>query len=87
MNRVASSYYPPRARWYSPLLLLAAGLRRRLALDRIRLPTGVPFFRAVVQQYVYQKLLDEMRSRGFVVVEQETNEDRSIRLKVRHWEG
>jgi hypothetical protein len=47
MNRVASSYYPPRARWYSPLLLLAGGLRRHLALDRIRLPTGVPFFQAV----------------------------------------
>jgi len=47
MNRVASSYYPPRARWYSPLLLLAGGVRRHLALDRIRLPAGVPFFRAV----------------------------------------
>jgi hypothetical protein len=48
---------------------------------------GEELSRAVVQQYVYQKLMDEMRSRGFVVVEQETNEDRSIRLKVRHWEG
>lgn len=48
---------------------------------------GEELSRAVVQQYVYQKLLDEMRTRGFVVVEQETNEDRSIRLKVRHWEG
>jgi hypothetical protein len=47
MNRVSSSYYPPRARWYSPLLLLAGGVRRHLALDRIRLPTGVPFFQAV----------------------------------------
>lgn len=47
MNRVSSSYYPPRARWYSPLLFLAAGVQRHLALDRIRLPTGVPFFRAV----------------------------------------
>lgn len=47
MNRVSSSYYPPRARWYSPLLLRAGGLRRRLALDRIRPPTGVPFFHAV----------------------------------------
>ncbi len=48
---------------------------------------GEELSRAVVQQYVYQKLLDEMRSRGFVVVEEETSEDRSIRLKVRHWEG
>jgi|SRR6185369_4717418 hypothetical protein len=41
----------------------------------------------VVQQYVYQKLMDEMRTRGFVVVEEETCEDQAIRLKVRHWEG
>ena len=41
----------------------------------------------VVQQYVYQKLMDEMRTRGFNVVEEEVNEDRSIRLKVRHWEN
>jgi hypothetical protein len=31
--------------------------------------------------------MDEMRSRGFIVVEDEVSEDRSIRLKVRHWEG
>ena len=48
---------------------------------------GEELSRAVVQQYVYQKLLNEMRARGFVVVEEETSEDRSIRLKVRHWEG
>lgn len=42
---------------------------------------------AVVQQYVYQKLKTEMRARGFNVVEEEVNEDRSIRLKVRHWEN
>jgi hypothetical protein len=41
----------------------------------------------VVQQYVYQKLMDEMRTRGFVVVEEEAQQDRSIRLKVRHWEN
>jgi hypothetical protein len=40
----------------------------------------------VVQQYVYQKLMDEMRTRGFVVVEDETDENRAIRLKVRHWD-
>jgi hypothetical protein len=42
---------------------------------------------AVVQQYVYQKLMGEMQARGFNVVEEEINEDRSIRLKVRHWEN
>jgi len=40
----------------------------------------------VVQRYVYQRLMDEMHTRGFMVVEEETNTDRTIRLKVRHWE-
>jgi hypothetical protein len=48
---------------------------------------GEELSQTVVQQYVYQKLMDEVRKRGFVVVEEQTNEDRSIRLKVRHWEN
>jgi len=36
----ASSYYPPRARWYSPLLGWGSALRRRTRLDRIHLPAG-----------------------------------------------
>lgn len=48
---------------------------------------GEELSQGVVQQYVYQRLMDEMRSRGFNVVEEEVSEDRSIRLKVRHWEN
>ena len=48
---------------------------------------GEELSQAVVQQYVYQKLMGEMQARGFNVVEEEVNEDRSIRLKVRHWEN
>jgi hypothetical protein len=48
---------------------------------------GEELSQCVVQQYVYQKLMGEMRSRGFNVVEEETGADRSIRLKVRHWEN
>lgn len=48
---------------------------------------GEELSQSVVQQYVYRKLMDEMRARGFNVVEEEVNEDRSIRLKVRHWEN
>jgi hypothetical protein len=48
---------------------------------------GEELSQAVVQQYVYQKLHDEMRARGFVVVEEENRVDRSIHLKVRVWEG
>ena len=48
---------------------------------------GEELSQCVVQQYVYQKLMTEVRARGFNVVEEETNTDRSIRLKVRHWEN
>lgn len=41
----------------------------------------------VVQQFVYQKLMGEMRARGFVVVEEEADAHQAIRLKVRHWDG
>jgi len=47
---------------------------------------GEELSQAVVQQYVYQKLTDEMRARGFVVVEEETSQERAIHLKIRHWE-
>ncbi|HXC36143.1 MAG TPA: DUF1257 domain-containing protein [Candidatus Acidoferrales bacterium] len=48
---------------------------------------GQELSQAVVQQYVYQKLMDEMRARGFNVIEEETNADRSIHLKVRRWDN
>jgi hypothetical protein len=48
---------------------------------------GQELSQAVVQQYVYQKLMSEMQARGFNVIEEEANADRSIRLKVRHWEN
>jgi hypothetical protein len=41
----------------------------------------------VVQKYVHQRLLDEIRARQFVVVEEEVDENNAIRLKVRHWDG
>ena len=47
MDHLSSSYYPPRAHWYSRFLLRAGGVRRQLALDRIRLPAGVPFSQVV----------------------------------------
>ena len=48
---------------------------------------GEELGRAVVQQYVCQRLRDEARARGFVIVEEEANEDRAIHMKIRHWEG
>src|SRR5271167_826144 len=38
MSKLSSSYYPPRARWYSPVFNLGSAVRHRLAMDHIRLP-------------------------------------------------
>lgn len=40
----------------------------------------------VVQRYVYQRLMEEMQRKGFTVVEEETDSNRAIRLKVRNWD-
>jgi len=55
--------------------------------DEVLRAYGEELSKSVVQHYVYQRLVDEMRSKGFVVVEEERSEDRAIRLKVRHWEN
>ena len=41
----------------------------------------------VVQQYVYQRLKDEIQTRRFVVVQDSVDESHAIHLKVRHWDG
>jgi hypothetical protein len=48
---------------------------------------GEELSQRVVQHYVYQRLMDEIRARPFVVVEEERDESHAIRLKVRHWES
>jgi hypothetical protein len=48
---------------------------------------GQELSQRVVQQYIYTRLMDEMRSRQFTVVEEEVDANRAIRLKVRHWDG
>ena len=47
---------------------------------------GEELSQRVVQQYVYQRLMDEIRARQFVVVEEQTEANHAIRIKVRHWE-
>ena len=48
---------------------------------------GQELSQRVVQKYVYQRLMDEIRSRQYVVVEEEVEANQAIRLKVRHWDG
>ncbi len=47
---------------------------------------GEELSRRVVQKHVHQRLLDEIRARQFVIVEEEVDEHQAIRLKVRHWD-
>ncbi len=48
---------------------------------------GEELSQRVVQQYVYQRLKEEIQNRQFVVVEEEVDENHAIRLKVRHWQS
>ncbi len=48
---------------------------------------GEELSQRVVQRYVYQHVMDELRAQQFVVVEDAVEADQSIRLKVRRWEG
>ena len=48
---------------------------------------GEELSQRVVQQYVYRRLLDEMQARQFMVVNEEVDENQTIRLKVRMWEN
>jgi hypothetical protein len=48
---------------------------------------GEELSKRVVQKYVYQRIIDEMRARQFTVVEEETEDSQAIRLKVRRWEN
>jgi len=48
---------------------------------------GEELSQRVVQRYVYQHVMDELRAQQFVVVEEEIQADQAIRLKVRRWEG
>ena len=55
--------------------------------DEVLRALGEQLSQRVVQQYVYQRLLDEARARGFIIVEDEVDENQAIRLKIRHWEN
>lgn len=48
---------------------------------------GEELSRRVVQKYVYNRLIEECRSRQFNIVEDEVDENNAIRLKVRHWDN
>lgn len=48
---------------------------------------GDELSRRVVQQYVYQRLTQEMQSRGYIVAEESTDVNQAIHMRIRHWEN
>jgi len=48
---------------------------------------GEELSQKVVQQYVYQRLMQEVQSRGYTVVEENADVHGAIRMRVRHWEN
>jgi hypothetical protein len=48
---------------------------------------GEELSQRVVQKYVYNRLIEECRTRQFNIVEEEVDENNAIRLKVRHWDN
>lgn len=48
---------------------------------------GEALSQRIVQQYVYDKIKRELQARQYLLVEEEIDENRAIRLKVRHWEN
>jgi len=48
---------------------------------------GEELSQRVVQQYAYQRLVDEARAQGFVIVEDSVDAEQAIHLKLRHWEN
>jgi hypothetical protein len=39
----------------------------------------------VTQQYVYHKMITELKERNLIVVDEEVAQDRSIKIRVRNW--
>ena len=63
-NETGSPYYPPRARWYSPLFYCGGAVRRRLALDRVHLPREITLG-GLVAGFLVPGLAIHLRAPGF----------------------
>ena len=55
--------------------------------DSVLRAAGEELGQRVVQKYVYQRLMEEMKARHFMVVEEEVEADASIRLRVCRWDN
>lgn len=46
---------------------------------------GSSFFYEVIRQYIHQQVVTELKNKGFAVVSEETQPDRSVKLHLRRW--
>jgi hypothetical protein len=46
---------------------------------------GEQLIERVTQQYVYHRVVTELKQRNLAIVEEEVDEDRTIRIRVRNW--
>lgn len=51
MSKATSPYYPPRARWYAPLLRLG-GVVQRTAIGRVTLPSNVTWSGVILSLFI-----------------------------------
>ncbi|MEI6715092.1 MAG: hypothetical protein WCO60_15135 [Verrucomicrobiota bacterium] len=54
--------------------------------DTLLRTIGEELSNRVIQTHVHRRLVEEMNTRGYAIVEESTEPNQSIRLKVRHWE-
>lgn len=48
---------------------------------------GQELSQRVVQHYVHQRLMQEVQARGYAVVEESTDANQAIHMRIRHWEN
>ena len=48
---------------------------------------GEEMSQRVVRDYVYQQIMNEVRTRDFIVVDESVDENNAIHMTVRHWEN
>ena len=46
---------------------------------------GEELINRVTQQYVYHRVVTELKERNLAIVDEEVDQDRTIRIRVRNW--
>jgi hypothetical protein len=55
-------------------------------LERVEGVTKQEFQKYVTQKYTHKKITDELAKHGFTIVEEQVQDDQTIKLRVRRWD-